>query len=65
MQIILKHTVNTLQSRLEMECNHDMKQTTNVEKQMMTLKTELEGAKNLHVMLLIPKHLQMQWIKLF
>ena len=41
----LKHTVNTLQSRLEMECNHDMKQTTNVEKQMMTLKTELEGAK--------------------
>ena len=41
----LKHTVNTLQSRLEMECNHDMKQTTNVEKQIMTLKTELEGAK--------------------
>ena len=64
MQIILKHTVNTLQSRLEMRYNHDMKQTTNVEKQM-TLKTELEGQKNLHVMLLIPKHLQMQWKKLF
>eukprot|EP00943_MAST-04B_sp_MAST-4B-sp1_P003069 g3069.t1 len=42
---LLKNTINALQSRLELECNNDMKKRTSLEKQVMTLKTELEGAK--------------------